>query len=426
MAIKIFMSQFGPEMKEGKIIHWLKREGDVVIKGEILLEVESEKAVVEIASPADGILGPILQGEESVVPVGELLGQIFMQEEIAHQVASTPGLLASSSDEIETKSGNDARQTRSDGKAKISPLARRLAQDMGIDVSLVRGSGPGGRITEVDIRSAAQQLLEQPQPASNASFPAQKTPATSQPMQPLTSGEVKPVSPSPRQAKLPMERLRATIANRMHESHQVTAPVTLTIEVCATSFVELRKQLLAELSAELEHSIGYNELMIKVVACALHQYPYMNARMEASTIQLLDDINIGLAVDAPDGLVVPVVRDAYRKGVSEIGRELHELIEKIRKGTPSPEDLSGGTFTITNLGKFEIDAFTPIINLPQAAILGVGGIKQRPYVFEGQLVVRDMVWLSLTFDHRMVDGAPAALFLQYIKRLIEMPGLLLL
>jgi pyruvate dehydrogenase E2 component (dihydrolipoamide acetyltransferase) len=426
LAINIFMSQFGPEMKEGKIIRWLKSEGDVVIKGESLLEVESEKAVVEIETPADGILGPILKGEESVAKVGELLGQIFMQDEIARQVTTTPAPTASSSGETETETGHDDRQTRSDGKMKISPLAKRLAQDLGIDISLVRGSGPKGRVTEADVRRATRLPLEQTKPASEASNPAQKASVTPQDMQPLTSEEVKTVTPTSKPAKMALERLRATIANRMHESHQVTAPVTLTIEVCATSFVELRKQLLAELSEELDFSVGYNELMIKVAACALHTFRYMNARLEAGTFQLLDDINIGLAVDTPQGLVVPVIRDAYRKGVAEVGHELSELIEKIRSGTPSPEDLSGGTFTITNLGKFEIDAFTPIINLPQAAILGVGGIKQRPYVVDGQLVVRDIVWLSLTFDHRLVDGAPAALFLQYIKRLIEKPGLLLL
>jgi pyruvate dehydrogenase E2 component (dihydrolipoamide acetyltransferase) len=350
-----------------------------------------------------------------------------MQDEIAHHVAPTSTPTASPSGATETESGNDDRQTRSDGKMKISPLAKRLAQDLGIDVSLVRGSGPKGRITEADIRRATALPLEQTESVSAvAPFPTLKASVSSQDMQPLTSEEVKIVIPTSKPAKMPSERLRATIANRMHESHQVTAPVTLTIEVCATSFVELRKQLSAELSKEADISVGYNELMIKVVACALHTFRYMNVRLEAGSIQLLDDINIGLAVDTPQGLVVPVIRDAYKKGIAELRHELGELIEKIRSGIPSPEDFLGGTFTITNLGKFEIDAFTPIINLPQAAILGVGGIKPRPVVVDGQLAVRDIVWLSLTFDHRLVDGAPAALFLQYIKRLIEKPGLLLL
>ena len=391
-------------MKEGKIIRWLKGEGDVVFKGESLLEVETEKAVVEIASPADGILGSILKGEESVVAVGESVGQILLQDEIVPQAATSPTSTASSSAKPETESGKGDPQTRSDGKIRISPLARRLAQNMGIDVSLVSGSGPNGRITEDDLRRASEDMLR-----------------------PQASGEIMTVLPAPRPARLSSERLRASIADRMHESHQVTAPVTLTTEVCATSLVELRNQLSAAIPEEPDFSIGYNELLIKVAAHALHEFRYMNARLEAGgAIQLLDDIHIGLAVDTPQGLVVPVIRNAYGKGIKEIGREVRELIEKIRSGAPTPEDLSGGTFTITNLGKYEIDAFTPIINLPQAAILGVGGIKQRPFVVDGQLVVRDIVWLSLTFDHRLVDGAPAALFLQYIKWLIEKPGLLLL
>jgi pyruvate dehydrogenase E2 component (dihydrolipoamide acetyltransferase) len=397
------MSQFGPEMKEGKIIHWLKGEGDVVFKGESLLEVETEKAVVEISSPADGILGPILKGEESVVAVGESVGQILLQDEIVPQAATTPTSTASSSAKPETESDKGDPQTRSDGKIRISPLARRLAQNLGIDVNLVSGSGPNGRITEDDIRRAPEDILR-----------------------PQASGEVMTVLPASRPARLSSERLRASIADRMHESHQVTAPVTLTTEVYATSLVELRNQLSAAIPEEPDFSIGYNEILIKVAAHALHEFRYMNARLEAGAIQLLDDIHIGLAVDTPQGLVVPVIRNAYEKGIKEIGREVRELIEKIRSGTPTPEDLSGGTFTITNLGKYEIDAFTPIINLPQAAILGVGGIKQRPFVVDGQVMVRDVVWLSLTFDHRLVDGAPAALFLQYIKRLIERPGLLFL
>ena len=221
-----------------------------------------------------------------------------------------------------------------------------------------------------------------------------------------------------------MSGLRATIANRMHKSHQVTAPVTLTTEACATSFVELRTQLANELSIGNNYSIGYNEMLIKVAARALHEFRYMNASLEAGTIKLFENIHIGLAVDTKRGLVVPVIQDADKKGIVEIGRELQVLIEKVQKGTPTPADLSGGTFTITNLGMFEIDAFTPIINLPQTAILGVGQIKPRPAVIENQLSVQPMVWLSLTFDHRIIDGADAARFLQYIKKLIEKPGLL--
>ena len=407
-------------MQEGKVLRWLKSEGDAVFKGESLLEIESEKAVVEIESPADGILGAVLKREESVVAVGEILGQVFLPGETAHPSAA-PSQIAFSPGETPTQPGLTMRQLRSDGKVRISPLAKRLAQNRGVDVTSLQGSGPRGRITEADVMRAAQ-----PKPASEVSFPAPQGPVTAPGTEKVTGAQGHALSSSARGIRIPLAGIRGASANRVLESHLATAPVTLTTEVCATPLVDMRQQLQSELSAELDFSIGYNELMIKVAARALHKFPYMNARLEDGAIQLLDEIHIGLAVDAPRGLVVPVIRDADKKDVAEVGRELHALVEKIRTGSPSPEDLSGGTFTITNLGKYEIDAFTPIINLPQAAILGVGEIKQRPYVVAGQLVIRDVVWLSLTFDHRLVDGAPAALFLQYIKRLIEKPVLLLM
>lgn len=222
-----------------------------------------------------------------------------------------------------------------------------------------------------------------------------------------------------------MDRMRAIIADRMHTSHQTTAPVTLTTEVCATSFVELRQRLVRELSDKIGFSIGYNDLMVKAIALGLHAHPYVNARLEGDDIQLLKEIHVSVAVDTPLGLVAPVVRDVYAKGVTEISSELRALIEKVRAGKFSPDDLSGGTFTLSNLGMFEIDAFTPIINLPQTAILGVGRIKPQPALVEGRLQMQQTLWLSLTFDHRLVDGAPAARFLQSIKRLIENPQSLL-
>jgi pyruvate dehydrogenase E2 component (dihydrolipoamide acetyltransferase) len=228
-----------------------------------------------------------------------------------------------------------------------------------------------------------------------------------------------------------MTGVRGVVARRMYESHQVTAPVTLTTEVDATAFVAVREQLKAKLADLLGFNIGYNDLMIKVSAHALREMPYMNARLDSAgaptegVIRQLQDIHVALAVDTERGLLVPVVRDADRKGVADIGREVRALVDRARQGKAAPDELTGSTFTITNLGMHEIDAFTPIINLPEAAILGVGRIKARPVVVDGQIVVGQMLWLSLTFDHRLVDGAPAARFLQRIKQLVEAPYLLL-
>jgi len=222
-----------------------------------------------------------------------------------------------------------------------------------------------------------------------------------------------------------MTGVRAVIARRMHAGHSETAPVTLTMEADATDLVQMRERLKASLADELGFDLGYNDLLIKIAARALREFPYMNARLDGETIHQLDEVHVALAVDTERGLLVPVVRDADRKGMAEVATELRRVIERARAGTALPDELSGSTFTITNLGMLEIDAFTPIINLPEAAILGVGRIKDCPAVVDGEVVARKTMWLSLTFDHRLVDGAPAARFLQRIKQLIEEPYLLL-
>ena len=222
-----------------------------------------------------------------------------------------------------------------------------------------------------------------------------------------------------------MSGVRAIIARRMHAGHSETAPVTLTMEVDATALVQVRERLKASLADKLGFSIGYNDLLIKIAARALREFSYMNARLDGDTIHQLGEVHVALAVDTERGLLVPVVRDADRKGMAEFATELRSVIERARAGTALPDELSGSTFTITNLGMFEIDAFTPIINLPEAAILGVGRIKDCATVINGEVAVRKMMWLSLTFDHRLVDGAPAAQFLQRIKQYIEEPYLLL-
>jgi pyruvate dehydrogenase E2 component (dihydrolipoamide acetyltransferase) len=225
--------------------------------------------------------------------------------------------------------------------------------------------------------------------------------------------------------ELPLSGARAVIAQRMHESHDVTAPVTLTMEVDATNFVALRERLKVSLADELDFNLGYNDLLIKLAVHALQRFPYMNAQLDAAAgvIRHFDAVHVGLAVDTERGLLVPVLRDADRKGLAEVARELRGLVDRARAGKALPDELSGGTFTLTNLGMFEIDAFTPIINLPEAAILGVGRIKDRPAALAGKLCVRQVMWLSLTFDHRLVDGTPAARFMQYVKSLIEEPYL---
>ncbi len=219
--------------------------------------------------------------------------------------------------------------------------------------------------------------------------------------------------------------MRAIIADRLGTSVHTTARVTLMMEVDATEFVAARERIKAKVSEKWGYAPGYNDLLAKIVAAALREHPYMNARLTPDAIEILSHVNLGMAVDTERGLLVPVVRDADQKTLRQFGSEFRQMVERARSGRALPDDLSGGTFTITNLGMYEVDAFTPVINLPEAAILGVGRISPKVVPYHGSPEIRQMLTLSLVFDHRLIDGAPAARFLQYIKHVIEEPYLLL-
>jgi pyruvate dehydrogenase E2 component (dihydrolipoamide acetyltransferase) len=295
---------------------------------------------------------------------------------------------------------------------KVSPLAQKLAAETGVDLARVTGTGQGGRITREDVERAVA-----PAPAAVAPEPA---PA----VEPLAATAIEVAEVTKR---VPLTGIRKIIAERMGTSVHTTARVTLMMEVDATEFVAMRERLKAKVSEIWGFTPGYNGLLAKVVANALRQYPYMNARLTQNAIEHLGHVNLGMAVDTERGLLVPVIRDADQKTLRQFGSEFRQLVERARAGRSQPDDLSGGTFTITNLGMHDIDAFTPVINLPEAAILGVGRIAPKWAYREEQPdrpVLRQMWTLSLVFDHRLVDGAPAARFLQYIKSLIEEPYLL--
>jgi pyruvate dehydrogenase E2 component (dihydrolipoamide acetyltransferase) len=291
-------------------------------------------------------------------------------------------------------------------QAKISPLAQRMASVEGVDISHLSGSGPGGRIVKEDV--------------ARAITPQAPEPAAVHPPVPLASAGLNEVV-----ERIPLKGVRALIADRMGASVHTTARVTLVTEVDATEFVSARSRIKNKVEKDWGFAPGYNDLLAKIVSQALRTHPYMNARLTAEAIEVLGTINIGMAVDTERGLLVPVIRNADQKTLRQFGSEFRAMVDRARIGRALPDDLSGGTFTITNLGMYEIDAFTPVINLPEAAILGVGRIAPKPVVVDGAVVVRQMVTLSLVFDHRLVDGAPAARFLQTIKRLVEEPYLLI-
>ncbi len=392
MPVEVIMPKLGLTMTEGTIRHWFKSEGDKVDKDEPLFEFETDKAVMEVKAPQRGVLGNILAPVGATVPVAQVVAIVLPEgEEIGEGAAERPT----------PPSAPPTPTTR----IKASPRAKKLAKELGIDLTGVVGSGPGERIVGEDVERYATALAERAAPAP---------PVTPVAPPAVGVGEV-----------IPLTGVRATIAQRMAESAHTTAGVTLTTEADATELTRLRTQLREEMEASLDLSLSYNEMLVKIVAAALREHPNVNATLTEDGIQLLQSINIGVAVDTERGLLIPVIRDADDKDLVQIVRDFRDSLERARAGQSLPDDLSGGTFTITNLGMHEIDAFTPIIKLPECAILGVGRIVAKPVVYEDEICVRQMMYLSLTFDHRLVDGAPAARFLQRVKQLIEKPYLIL-
>jgi pyruvate dehydrogenase E2 component (dihydrolipoamide acetyltransferase) len=452
MITEVILPKLGQTMEDGAIVDWVKKEGDPVTRGDILFTVESDKAVLEVEATARGFLRRILVPEGQTVPVLTVVALITRtaDEDISSYIAPAAAVATAQeparggAEELAEPEPAAAKTepVRTVGRLFASPRARKTAREQGLDLTLIAGSGPNGRIVERDVldylatRPKATPMAVRTADALGIDL-TQVTGTgisgriTKADVEVATEAAVPALAPPPAETltveTVPMTGLRRIIAERMAASDTTTARVTLVTEADATAFVETREQFKDSVTEEWGFAPGYNDLLGLVVARALREYPYMNARLDANgeSIDQLKHVNLGMAVDTERGLLVPVIRDADTKGLRAFGAEFRALVERARSGKSLPDDLSGGTFTITNLGMYDIDAFTPIINLPEAAILGVGRIQPKPVVRDGNIVARDMWTLSLTFDHRLVDGAPAARFLQHIKQLIENPYLLL-
>ncbi len=451
MARVVILPKLGQTMEEGTIVAWLVNEGDAVNRGDILFEVESDKAVLEVESSQKGTLLKILVGADATVPVLTPVAVIGEPGEDISTLLAEPGGGGAAPAAPEPEAAVETvpaervasaviAEPAPAGRIVASPRARKLAGEKGVDLARVAGSGPEGRIIEADVLAwlAAQPAatpLAQRLAAREGVALAGITPSGTR----VTAGEVaaaaaRPAAPAVAAAPVaaaatdeitPMRGVRAIIAERMATSSHTTAAITEHSEVDATAFVAMRESLRDALKGELGFNVGYNDLLGVIVARCLVEFPYMNVQLTPEGIRQMPAVNIGLAVDSERGLLVPVVRNAPALGIREFARTFRELVERARVGKSSPDELTGGTFTITNLGMFGVDMFTPIINLPECAILGVGRIRPVPAVVDGQVVVRQKMWLSLTADHRLVDGGPAARFLQGIARYIEAPYLLL-
>ena len=404
MAIEVRMPKFGLTMQEGTVQRFFKAAGDQVAEGEPLYEIETEKVLYEVEAPGSGVLALTMAEPEAVIPCGGLVAVIAEAGEPLEEVLARYGQAAGVSQRppaaaagaaAPPSAGAAAAAPAEGGRRPVSPVARKLAAELNVDLDKIAGTGPGGRITREDVeRAAAAPAAAKPIPAAPASPVSAPRPSA------------EPARAHP--ATVPFRGMRKTIADRMQQSLQQAAQLTITSEADVTAAVEFRTR------AGKEADFTYTDLMIQAVARALKRHPRLNARLTEVGIVLLEEVHVGMAVALEEGLIVPVIRDADRKTLSQIAAESKVLGEKARKGQLKLEDVSGGTFTVSNLGMYGVDAFTPIINLGETAILGVGRIVEKPAIYRGEIARRSMMTLSLTFDHRLIDGTPAAAFLQTV------------
>jgi len=448
MAEDLFIPQLGQTVEEVVLINWLVEDGVKVDFGTPVLDVETDKAIFTVEANAKGYLHKGPQKAGDTVPVLEVVAIIGKQEDVfsASSGASSSEKSISKA-EIPHQSDSVAHVVaREEGRIFSSPRARKLAKDNQIDVTTVTPTGnEGKRVIEIDV----ERYLKKTQNITPIAAAMAKSEGVNLagifgtgPNSKITKSDVEnaihheAVSTQPKNIETPTVEVKESIAlkgvrglifDRMDKSVHTTARVTLMTEVDATNFVSLREKIKNSIGDSWGFTPGYNDMLGIIVAKALRDFPYMNARISANnqSIEYLDHVNLGMAVDTDRGLTVPVVHDADRLGMREFGNIFREKIERARTNRSTQTDLSGGTFTITNLGMYDIDFFTPVINLPECSILGIGRIQAKAVPSNDEIVVRKMMGLSLVFDYRIVDGAPAAKFLQRIKQYIEEPFLML-
>jgi pyruvate dehydrogenase E2 component (dihydrolipoamide acetyltransferase) len=362
IVTKVVMPRLSLTMKEGTVGKWYKKEGEAVEKGKPLVEVVSEKATYDVEAPSAGVLRKILVREGVDVPVNETLAIItgpdeaFTETEVREE---TP----------ETAAGTEKR-------IMASPAAKRLARERGVDLVLVNGTGPKGSIVEDDVRKFIEEA----------------------------SGAIAKVK-----ERIPLSGFRKVSAERVAASFRTAPHSTIAMEINVSKAAELHNKT----------QVSYTAILVKAVAKTLTEHPKINSTLDGDQIKLFEDVNVGVAVATEKGLVVPVIRNADKKSLEEIDLAIRELTEKARQEKLAKEEVSGGTFTVTNLGMYEVDFFTPIINPPEAAILGVGRIVEKPVAVEGKIEIVPTMMLTLSYDHRIVDGAPAADFLRKVKDVVE-------
>jgi pyruvate dehydrogenase E2 component (dihydrolipoamide acetyltransferase) len=430
MATKVIMPKLSPTMEEGQISRWLKKEGDKVAMGEPLAEIDTDKATMEMQALANGVLRKILIDEGQSAPLGQLIAIVGEpNEDISSLLSEAPAAAAPAQKEpepaprpapAETQAppqaqaaaagaanvGNGRQAQSASGRLIVSPLAARMAAESGLDLRSVQGSGPGGRIVKKDIEAALSQPKATP---ATQRYPRAVEPAQFQPAAMATASAYRDE---------PASQIRQTIAKRLVTSLGPVPHFFLTTDIEMDRAAEMRRGINA-LDPDLKISI--NDVIIKVTAAALLQHPEVNASFQEKFVRYYEHADIGVAVAIEDGLITPVVRAADQKSLSQIAAEVRELAERARTKRLKPEEYMGATFSISNLGMFGIDEFTAVINPPEGAILAVGAMTPKPVVRDNEIVVRQMMRVTMSCDHRVIDGATGAKFLQTFRKILENP-----
>jgi pyruvate dehydrogenase E2 component (dihydrolipoamide acetyltransferase) len=402
MAIEITVPKLGLTMEEATLVGWKFVAGEMVKKEQIVLVLETDKVTFEMPSPGDGLLHPVA-ASGSRIEVSQVIGYLAKDQAELETLAAQHPTEETGASAVAVPAaaapGQPAAPAAARGRVKASPVARVMAQTHGIDLGLIVGSGPGGRVVRADVLKA----IEKGVPAKAALAPA------------AVAGELLSVV-----QEIPIAGVRKVIFKNMHLSLATQAQLTLHTEASAEAMMRLRSRLNAAGA-----KVSYNAVLVKVIAQALKQHPLINASVEGEVIKVWRQVHVGVAMDLGRGLIVPKVRNAEGKSIREISADIDRLVEAAKAGSLSLDDLTLGTFTLTNLGAWDIDDFTPIVNHPESAILGVGRIVEKPVARDGQVVIEPRLSLSLSFDHRIIDGASGAAFLRTIKDMVEEPSLML-
>jgi pyruvate dehydrogenase E2 component (dihydrolipoamide acetyltransferase) len=408
MATKVYMEALSPTMEEGRIVKWLMQEDESVKDGDVLAEVETDKAIMELQARGEGTLRKVFAAEGDTVEVGMVIGVIAAADEDIAEILATVGATerergagaavapvktgtaveAAEPESVPTSASPVPSAPQQAGRVRSSPLARRLAKERQIDLRTVQGTGPGGRVVKRDVETAVPGPRHVPQVIGAAHEDA------------------------------PLTQIRKTIANRLTQSIGPVPHFFLTSEIDMERIAEARDALNKDPGAP---RISYNDIIIKVVAQALRQHPECNAWWQDDYIRYFNEVHISVAVSIGEGLITPVLRNAHLKSLREIAAEGRELAQRARERKLKPEEYTGGTFSISNLGMFDVDQFTAVINPPEAGILAVGSITDRPVAVDGAMTVRKRMRVTMSCDHRVIDGATGARFLQTLKRMLENP-----